>query len=407
MIADGRMPKARRTLSGTMKVAIITEWLDPWRGGAETSTQQFMHHLMDRGVELHVFTRSRPSPTPGLSVYSLNGAAMSRTRRSVTFAHRVERRIREGSFDLVHAISPCQGADVYQPRGGTVAESIERNIALCAPGTAQRFKRHANWFNFKQRYMLGVERKLLGQRNGPTVVAISNYVVRQLKQHYDLSDDRICKIYNGVDADPTPPSQREVDRKTIRNEFGISADDLLVLVVAHNFRLKGVHRWMEAVALLRRRGISDVRTLVVGRGDSHRWHRLADRLGVSKVLTFVGPSERVRVFHHASDVLVHATYYDPCSRVVLEAMVAGVPCVTTRWDGASEMIVDGKSGFVLADPGDVDALAQRVTSLRDARKQREMGIAAAKIAEQVSMARHADEMIELYKRLLPTVESRR
>ena len=390
-----------------MKIAIITEWLDPWRGGAETSTQQFMHHLMDRGVELHVFTRSRPSPTPGLSVHSLNGAAMSRMRRSVTFAHRVERRLREGSFDLVHAISPCQAADVYQPRGGTIAESIERNIALRQPGVARRFKRYANRFNFKQRYMLGVERKLLGQRDGPTVVAISDYVVRQLKEHYDLCDDRICKIYNGVDADPTPPSQRQADRKSIRNEFGIGGDDLLVLVVAHNFRLKGVHRWMEAVALLQQRGISNVRTLVVGRGDSHRWRRLADRLGVSNVLTFVGPSERVRAFYQASDVLVHATYYDPCSRVVLEAMVAGIPCVTTRWDGASEMIVDGKSGFILNDPDDVDVLAQRVTFLRDERKRREMGIAAAKIAEQVSMARHADQMIKLYERILPTAGSRR
>ena len=73
-----------------MRVALVTEWLDAWRGGAETSTRQFMHHLMDAGVDLHVFTRSRPSPAPGLSVHTLNGAAMSRTRRSVTFAVRAE-----------------------------------------------------------------------------------------------------------------------------------------------------------------------------------------------------------------------------------------------------------------------------------------------------------------------------
>ncbi|MGB2987691.1 MAG: glycosyltransferase family 4 protein, partial [Phycisphaerae bacterium] len=127
-----------------MKVALVAEWLDAWRGGAETSTLQFMHHLMDRGVELHVFTRSRPSSTPGLQVHTISGASMSRTRRSVTFAHRVERLLRADSFDVVHAISPCRYTDIYQPRGGTVAETIERNLALIHSRSAQRLKRYTN-----------------------------------------------------------------------------------------------------------------------------------------------------------------------------------------------------------------------------------------------------------------------
>ena len=59
-----------------MKVALVAEWLDPWRGGAETSTQQFIHHLMAGNVELHLFTRSRPSPTPGMHVHTISGASI-------------------------------------------------------------------------------------------------------------------------------------------------------------------------------------------------------------------------------------------------------------------------------------------------------------------------------------------
>ena len=93
-----------------MKVALISEWLDAWRGGAETSTLQFVHHLMDNGVELHVFTRSRPSPTPGMRVHTISGAAMTRTRQSVTFAHRVRRLLEDDAFDVVHAISQVYGS---------------------------------------------------------------------------------------------------------------------------------------------------------------------------------------------------------------------------------------------------------------------------------------------------------
>ncbi|MFQ5413859.1 MAG: glycosyltransferase family 4 protein [Phycisphaerae bacterium] len=379
-----------------MKVALVTEWLDAWRGGAETSTLQFMHHVMDAGVELHVFTRSRPSPAPGLHVHTISGARMSRTRQSATFATRVDRIVRADAFDVVHAISPCRCADVYQPRGGTVAETIERNVALRAPGAARTLKRCAVRFNVKQRYLLSMERKLLGQDAGPIVVAISEYVCRQLKRHYALPDERIRKIYNGVDPDPTPSAERERNRAEIRGTYGIGSDDLAILLVAHNFRLKGVHRWMEAQRRLLQRFGDGLRSIVVGKGDSARWHRLAERNGLTAHLALAGPTSRVRTFYHAADVLVHPTYYDPCSRVVLEAMVSGLPCITTRWDGAAEMITDGINGYVLDRPDDIDALVDRVERLRDPALRHRLGRAASKTVDRVAMHRHAAEVLDLY-----------
>jgi UDP-glucose:(heptosyl)LPS alpha-1,3-glucosyltransferase len=390
-----------------VKIALIAEWLDPWRGGAETSTVQFIRRLMERDVELHLFTRSRPSPAPGMHVHTVSGASMSRTRRSVTFTHRVERLLETESFDVVHAISPCLSADIYQPRGGTVAESIERNLALRSNGTARSLKKYANRFNFKQRYMLGLEQKLLGRREGPVVVAISDYVVAQLKRHYGLPDSRIRKIYNGVDRDVSTKEQWARDRAAIREEFAIGNADLLVLLIAHNFRLKGVQRWMEALAAMVEAGVTDVRSLVIGKGDSERWHRLAARMGIAEHLTFTGPSDRIPAFHHAADVLVHPTYYDPCSRVVLEAMVAGLPCITTRWDGAAEMIEDDRNGYVLDDPWNVDALTDRIGRLHDPARRKQMAAATGDVVERVSMEQHAREMLTLYEQMQTPAGSHR
>lgn len=380
-----------------MKVALISEWLDAWRGGAETSTLQFLHHLMDAGLEMHVFTRSRPSPTPGLHVHSINGAAMSRTRRSITFAHRIEKRLKENSFDIVHAITPCRYVDIYQPRGGTVAESIERNIALRHSGISQSIKRATNRFNLKQRYSLTLEKTLFNHPDGPTIVAISDYVVRQLKKHYRLPDQRIRKIYNGTNRDASNEQQRKFHRESLRQQFNIKENQLLVLMVAHNFKLKGVHRWMEAQASLMQRGIKNIHSLIIGKGDTPSWHRLAHQLGIHENLTFIGPSDRVWELYHAGDVLVHPTYYDPCSRVVLEAMTAGLPCIASPWDGASEMIEHGKNGFILSDPDDVVMLANLTEQLQDGALREKIGDTARKIHDQISMSRHAKEMITLYE----------
>lgn len=382
-----------------MKIALVSEWLDGWRGGAETSTLQFLHHLLRSGVEVHVFTRSRPSPTPTLHVHTVSGAAMSRTRQSLTFGRRVERLLRDESFDIVHAITPCRGADVYQPRGGTVAESVARNLALRKAGAARWLKRYANYLNVKQRYGLGVERRLFADPQGPTVVAISRYVVDQLKRHYGLPDERIRLVYNAVSPDVATPEQRAADRARLRREYQVKDSDCLVVQVAHNFRLKGVQHWMEALARLVRGG-GRYRSLVIGKGESDQWHRLAVRWGVEQYLTFTGPTDRVAAFLHAADVLVHPTYYDPCSRVVLEGMCAGLPCVTSRWDGASEVIHNGLNGFVLDDPGDVGALVERVTTLIDPAVRGRLGRAAAESAETLSMTRHVREMLEVYHEVL-------
>ncbi len=387
-----------------MKVALISEWVDAWRGGAETSTFQFLYHVLEKGVDVHLFTRSRPAAVPGLVVRHIGGAAMSRTRRSMTFAHRVEQLIGRESFDVRHAITACRCADVYQPRGGTVVESIERNLALIESDPARAIKRLANRFNAKQRYALRLERRLMSDPNGPVVIAISDYVVRQLKHHYNLPDMRIRKVYNGVDrADRTDTELASV-RRSLRREFAIGDDELLVLLVAHNFKLKGVGRWLEALALLRARGNGNVRSIVVGKGDDPRWRRRAGRLGVADAVRYIGPSDRVRNLYLAADVLVHPTYYDPCSRVVLEAMVEGLPCVTTRWDGASEMIVDGENGYVLNDPGDVSALADRVLDLCDAQKRQSFRHRAVGIAPRVSMKRHAEAVLDVYRELVARSE---
>lgn len=383
-----------------MKVALVAEWLDAWRGGAETSTLQFMNHLVDRGVSVHLFTRSRPSPRPGLSVHTIPGASMSRTRQSMTFTHRVDRLLRRGSFDIIHAISPCRCADIYQPRGGLVAETVQRNLALRQAGAARTLKRCANQLNFKQRFLLSLERKILAPAERPVVVAVSDYVVRQLRDHYRLSDGRVRKVYNGVDPDTTPIEERRRNRATIRGEFGLKDGESLVILVAHNFRLKGVHRWMEALAGLLKRGVTNIRSLVIGKGESQRWHRLAHELGIDRHLTFIGPSERVPAFRHAADALVHPTYYDPCSRVVLEAMVGGLPVVTTRWDGASEMVEEGRTGFVIDDPDRVEVLAEKVERLCQADMGKSVGEAASSLADKLSMVRHAREMTKLYEELV-------
>jgi glycosyltransferase involved in cell wall biosynthesis len=83
----------------------------------------------------------------------------------------------------------------------------------------------------------------------------------------------------------------------------------------------------------------------------------------------------------------------------LEGLVNGLPCITTQWDGAAEKIENGKNGFVLAEPTDIQQLADRVNELRDAQIRRRMSEQARTLAGSVSMSAHAEAMMELYQSL--------
>ncbi|MFQ5490182.1 MAG: glycosyltransferase family 4 protein [Phycisphaerae bacterium] len=382
-----------------MIVGLVMERIEPWRGGAETSTKQFVQHLIKLGVKLEVVTRSRLPSTPSMHVHTLKANGATRAGRSAAFARAARQLLARAQVDLMHAVSPCVGADVYQPRGGTVVETVARNLALRSGPTGRSIKRLANRFNRRQRLMLDLERQLLGPASDTTIIALSDYVVRQLTEHYDVPLSRIRKIFNGVDDDSADDATRSAHRKDIRRAYGVSDDALLVLLVAHNFKLKGVGRWLEALARLRESPGPEIQSLVVGKDHPVRWQRQAASLGVGDRVQFVGSTKRVQAFYHAADVLVHPTYYDPCSRVVLEGMVSGLPCITTGYDGSSEQITDGVNGLVLPEPGDVAGLADRVQQICDAELRRRLGGQARRVIETASMHGHARQVVALYQEL--------
>jgi UDP-glucose:(heptosyl)LPS alpha-1,3-glucosyltransferase len=88
----------------------------------------------------------------------------------------------------------------------------------------------------------------------------------------------------------------------------------------------------------------------------------------------------VRRVFFASDLLVHPTFYDPCSLVVLEALACGLPVITTAHNGAAELMHPPSEGFVIDDPHDLNQLAGRLSDLTDPSARMICGRAARQAA---------------------------
>jgi UDP-glucose:(heptosyl)LPS alpha-1,3-glucosyltransferase len=384
-----------------MRVAVVQEHVDVQRGGAETSTLEMARHLAALGLDVTVVCRGateRPFVDQNVTFLPVATRGISRAAQTYQFVQGARALCYRERFDIVHAVTPCLAAQVYQPRGGTYPETMARSLALVRAPTLRALKSVGRRFNIRQRFLYRLERTLLCKyQRRIFVAAVSEYVRRQVEVGFGFPGDRIRVVFNGVDVAPLTDDERLHQRSVLRAGLGLSADAPLLLFVAHNFRLKGLAELVQATAVAAHAGAGSPWTVVVaGRGGAGRYRRLARRLGVEARVRFVGTSMPIRDWYAAADALAHPTWYDPCSRVVLEALALGLPVVTTRYNGAAEVIEPGRHGVIVDEPDDRAGWAAALARVLQVDMRDACRADAPRLREQLSMARHARELQAFY-----------
>ncbi len=145
------------------------------------------------------------------------------------------------------------------------------------------------------------------------------------------------------------PCVRDQRIINLRNRWGLCSEDVAVIYVAHNLRLKNyklLRRVFKQLAIT----YPQIKLIVIGK------RRPRFMLPNS---VYAGKQTDMTICYQAADCLVHPTFFDSCANVVLESMSSGLPVVASDVCGANELIRDGYSGFVLP----VIGLESNITSL--------------------------------------------
>ncbi len=380
-----------------MKILFCIDSFRPSKGGAESYLDDLAAALNSRGHDVRVAAADIEEDRIGQNLL-LDVPVWPRLLREFHLARAPARFRREGTFDLVVAFRHALDCDLFQPHGGLHADSLRGAVRpLARTRIARSLLYGRKLLSPKNLLFLWIDRVLLRRRPPVCVAALSVMTERSIRRRAGAGTE-IAVIANGVDRTRFHPALRVAHRDRILDAVGVDRGAQVGLFCGHNLLLKGLGEALRGVGLFAS-DHRDFHLLVAGRQKTVGYERLAATLGIGDRIHFLGGCDEMEALFGASDVLLHPTWYDPCSLVVLEALGAGVPVITSRFNGAAELMTSGKEGVVVDDPADASALDQALRTILgpDLQRFRER---AARLGETHCFSNHVDKMEQLLRRLL-------
>jgi glycosyltransferase involved in cell wall biosynthesis len=123
---------------------------------------------------------------------------------------------------------------------------------------------------------------------------------------------------------------------------------------------------------------------------------MAQRLGLSERVSWLGPRRDVEHLYSAADVVALPALYEPFGNVHLEALACGVPVLASARSGGSEVVTSGRNGWI-TEPAAAN-IAEGLLKLRD-RDRTALSEAARLSAEPFTYSAQADGFEAVYRTL--------
>ena len=157
-----------------------------------------------------------------------------------------------------------------------------------------------------------------------------------------------------------------------------------MLFAGSGWERKGLRYAMEAVDACDN---PNVRLLVAGRGNQVRYR--SDRA------KFLGEMADLRPTYAAADIFILPTIYDPFSNACLEALASGLPVITTRANGFSEIMEDRIHGSIVDQADNVNDLMTAIEEWSEQTRRSAVRPNILKRAAQFDISRNATETLRI------------
>jgi len=313
-------------------------------GGAEAYLKRLAQGVVDLGHEARlVATDDWPT-----NEWSFGSITRVKANSAIGFADELKTTRPQLSCDVLMSLERVWCCNVYRAGDGVHQAWLNRRRRFEMP--LQRFVRS---LNRNHRDILQLEESLFARGGAGRVIANSEMVKDEIVDLYRYPADKIDLVRNGVPLDRfrSDPALREKSRVDLK----LKPDEVALLFAGSGWERKGLRFAIEAFELCRDRKL---RLLVAGRGDARGYK--PKRFFTEEPIRFLGEVANLRPIYAAADIFILPSVYDPFSNACLEALASGLPVITTRDNGFSEIIENDVHGSIVDRASDSAALRDAI-----------------------------------------------
>ncbi len=321
-------------------------------GGLQRDFLRIAQECAGRGHSIRVYTLSWQGEQPaGFEIVVVPVKALSNHRRYEKFAQWVRADCQQRPLDRLVGFNKMPGLDVYY-----CADP-------CFEDKAQQLRSRFYRLTPRYRHFAKFERAVFSPETGTEILLLSRLQQPLFMQHYQTPEARFHLLPPGISEDRRRPTAADFLRTQFRQKMGIASDDYLLIQIGSGFRTKGLDRSLRALAALP----DDVRQktwlFAVGQDNPAPFRALAKELAIAERVTIFAGRDDVPAFLLGADVMVHPAYNENTGTVLIEAIVAGLPVLTTDVCGYAGHVAQAQAGVVLPSPFDQSAMNARLLQM--------------------------------------------
>jgi UDP-glucose:(heptosyl)LPS alpha-1,3-glucosyltransferase len=336
-----------------MKLAFCLNYYFPF-GGLQRDFLRIAKICQSRGHSIYVYTMHWEGERPeGFSINIISPRGLTNHARSRDFARQVLEQLAETKYDLVVGFSRMPGLDVYYAADSCYREKVLANRPFLSR-LGGRFRVYA-----------AMERAVFDPAAHTEILLIAEAEKAKFIRHYGTPEERFHLLPPGIERNRVAPPDAAVIRQDLRNDYGLEAEDFMLLLIGSRFRTKGLDRAVKALSALPQQLKDRTGLFVVGQDKPDRYINLARRLGVEKNVHFLGGRSDIPRFLLGADLLVHPAYIENTGTVLIEAIAAGLPVLASQVCGYAGYVEDAGAGNVIPVPFVQETMNELLASMLD------------------------------------------
>ena len=384
-----------------MRIAFFTNCYKPLVNGVVTSIVSLKEAYERKGHETYVFA-------PQVDGYidqeknvfryrSINLTKKVKYPIAIPLSFRAKKVITEFNPDIIHVHHPfvlsspaiMYGKKLGIPKILTLHTQYERYAYYIAPIPEKLTQEAIKRIIFNLAYKIDC-------------ITTPSGSMKELIKSYGIKN-RIEVIPNAIDLDPFRQKD-ELKCSEIRKRYNLKEDDKIILYVGRVAQEKSIDKIIEALAITKRKGISNVRLLIVGGGPAiEELKNLVRSLQIEEQVIFTGEvkNEEIRHYYKIAYLFTIASTTETFGIVIIEALASGIPVLAVKAPGAVDILTDGLDGLLVDNDNDIEKFANALDKIiREPELRERLSQGALKTSERYSIDIVSERMLNLYREVM-------